>query len=134
MADIGGDHSLCAVLDEGSPDYLADIHRRVNLFVMEGGLVLTLFADRTDGSYLERKETGLIWHYEHTDSEFGQYQAKDLYGHLEVTLGGSHQVRLNTWTIVTDSLSAGRNFEQEQAPRGEDVPHGQGNVRGALAV
>lgn len=93
MANIGGDHPLCALLDAGSANHPPDLHRYNKV---TGLLLLThSCADRTDGSYIEKKETGLTWHYEHTDTEFGTYQAKDLFGHLEVTLAGSLQVRLS---------------------------------------
>lgn len=69
-------------------------HHLIIIIFISHKHISSIHIDRTDGSYIEKKETGLTWHYEHTDSEFGTYQAKDLFGHLEVTLGGSHQAEV----------------------------------------
>lgn len=51
--------------------------------------VFRTFTEKTDGSYIEQKETSISWHYENADPDFGHYQAKDAYGHLEMTLTNS---------------------------------------------
>ncbi len=51
--------------------------------------ILQTFTERTDGSYVEKKETGLTWHYRDADPDFGVFQAKDLYGHLEIVLANT---------------------------------------------
>jgi trehalose 6-phosphate synthase/phosphatase len=50
---------------------------------------LDIYTDRTDGSWTERSICSLAWHYGNADPSFGAYQAKDLYGHLEVVLDGT---------------------------------------------
>ncbi|CAO2202036.1 unnamed protein product [Urochloa humidicola] len=44
--------------------------------------VMKHYADVTDGSYIEAKETALVWHYEEADPDFGSCQAKELQDHL----------------------------------------------------
>jgi trehalose-6-phosphatase len=51
--------------------------------------ILQTFTERTDGSYVEKKETGMTWHYRDADPDFGVFQAKDLYGHLEIVLANT---------------------------------------------
>ena len=45
--------------------------------------VMRLYTEATDGSYIETKESGLVWHYCDADPEFGTWQAKQLLDHLE---------------------------------------------------
>lgn len=68
--------------------------------------IMQLYTDRTDGSYIEEKSAGLVWHYLAADPEFGQWQAKEMHDHLESILvsfnvqviagHGWLQVRLST--------------------------------------
>lgn len=68
--------------------------------------IMQLYTDRTDGSYIEEKSAGLVWHYLAADPEFGQWQAKEMHDHLESLLAvynvqvisghGWLQVRLST--------------------------------------
>ncbi|GBG69704.1 hypothetical protein CBR_g4535 [Chara braunii] len=44
--------------------------------------VFEYFSKRTPGSYLESRETSLIWNYKYADVEFGRVQARDLLQHL----------------------------------------------------
>ncbi|EEF29201.1 trehalose-6-phosphate synthase, putative [Ricinus communis] len=48
--------------------------------------VLKLYTEATDGSFIEHKESALVWHYTETDSHFGISQAKELLDHLENVL------------------------------------------------
>lgn len=48
--------------------------------------IMQLYTDRTDGSYIEEKTAGLVWHYLAADPEFGQWQSKELHDHLESIL------------------------------------------------
>ena len=38
--------------------------------------VLEHYVECTDGSYLEKKESALVWHYKDADPDFGSWQAK----------------------------------------------------------
>jgi hypothetical protein len=42
--------------------------------------------ESTDGSWIEAKESGLVWHYRDADPDFGNWQAKELMDHLEDVL------------------------------------------------
>jgi hypothetical protein len=48
--------------------------------------VMKYYCDVTDGSYIEAKETALVWHYEEADPVFGPRQAKELQYHLRDVL------------------------------------------------
>ncbi|CAM9812881.1 unnamed protein product [Discosporangium mesarthrocarpum] len=55
--------------------------------------ILQSFTDRTPGSFLELKDSGLTWHFQDTDPDFGQTQAKNLQLHFEQMLQ-DEQVRV----------------------------------------
>ena len=48
--------------------------------------VLKRYTESTDGSYIEVKESALVWHYQDADPDFGSWQAKELLDHLESVL------------------------------------------------
>ncbi|KAJ0761863.1 putative alpha,alpha-trehalose-phosphate synthase (UDP-forming), Trehalose-phosphatase [Helianthus annuus] len=48
--------------------------------------VMNLYTETTDGSYIEKKETAMVWHYEDADKDLGLEQAKELLDHLENVL------------------------------------------------
>ncbi|KAE8721688.1 putative alpha,alpha-trehalose-phosphate synthase 9 [Hibiscus syriacus] len=48
--------------------------------------VMKLYAEATDGSYIESKESALVWHYQDAPPDFGSCQAKELLDHLESVL------------------------------------------------
>ncbi|KAI0511248.1 hypothetical protein KFK09_011873 [Dendrobium nobile] len=48
--------------------------------------VMRHYTEATDGSYIEHKETALVWHHQEADSDFGSCQAKELLDHLENVL------------------------------------------------
>lgn len=86
--------------------------------------IMQLYTERTDGSYIEEKTAGLVWHYLAADPEFGVWQAKEMHDHLEsflvpfnvqvVTGQGWLQVRLatvNKGEMVSHILS-----EMEESP------------------
>ena len=45
-------------------------------------LVFDYFCERTPRSFVERRETSLVWNYKYSDPEFGRLQARDLLQHL----------------------------------------------------
>ncbi|XP_062193565.1 probable alpha,alpha-trehalose-phosphate synthase [UDP-forming] 9 [Phragmites australis] len=45
-------------------------------------LVLKNYTESTDGSYIENKETAMVWHYQNADKKLGPCQAKELFDHL----------------------------------------------------
>jgi len=48
--------------------------------------IMHTYSEKTDGSYVETKHSGISWNYNHADPDYGSWQARDLYSHLEVTL------------------------------------------------
>ncbi|EFJ09908.1 trehalose phosphate synthase [Selaginella moellendorffii] len=48
--------------------------------------VMRQYMDSTDGSYIEAKESALVWHHRDADPDFGSWQAKELLDHLESVL------------------------------------------------
>ncbi|KAH9289343.1 hypothetical protein KI387_033460, partial [Taxus chinensis] len=44
--------------------------------------VLEYFRERTPRSYIESRETSLVWNYKYADVEFGRVQARDMLQHL----------------------------------------------------
>lgn len=48
--------------------------------------VMHLYTESTDGSYMETKESALVWHHKDADMGFGSAQAKEMLEHLESVL------------------------------------------------
>ncbi|CAN8075795.1 unnamed protein product [Agarophyton chilense] len=46
--------------------------------------LMQVYTERTDGSYIEEKSAGLVWHYLAADPEFGNWQSKEMHDHVEV--------------------------------------------------
>eukprot|EP00178_Gracilaria_changii_P016566 TRINITY_DN47789_c0_g1_i1.p1 TRINITY_DN47789_c0_g1~~TRINITY_DN47789_c0_g1_i1.p1 ORF type:complete len:1001 (-),score=112.83 TRINITY_DN47789_c0_g1_i1:3275-6277(-) len=46
--------------------------------------LMQVYTERTDGSYIEEKSAGLVWHYLAADPEFGNWQSKEMHDHIEV--------------------------------------------------
>lgn len=48
--------------------------------------VMALYTEATDGSFIEQKESAMVWHHQEADPHFGSCQAKELLDHLENVL------------------------------------------------
>ncbi|KAL2484098.1 hypothetical protein Fot_45542 [Forsythia ovata] len=48
--------------------------------------IMKLYTEATDGSYIEAKESALVWHHQDADPDFGSSQAKEMLDHLESVL------------------------------------------------
>ncbi|KAJ6923548.1 hypothetical protein NC652_017009 [Populus alba x Populus x berolinensis] len=48
--------------------------------------VMERYTETTDGSFIEPKESALVWHHQDADPDFGSCQAKELLDHLESVL------------------------------------------------
>ncbi|KAF4394662.1 hypothetical protein CsatB_001106 [Cannabis sativa] len=48
--------------------------------------VMKQYTESTDGSYIEKKESAIVWHHRDADPSFGSCQAKELLDHLESVL------------------------------------------------
>ena len=62
--------------------------------------VMKLYMEATDGSYIEPKESALVWHHQDADPDFGSCQAKELLDHLENVLANEPVVVKRGWQIV----------------------------------
>ncbi|KAH9776089.1 putative alpha/alpha-trehalose-phosphate synthase 9 [Citrus sinensis] len=62
--------------------------------------VMKLYTEATDGSYIEKKETALVWHYQDAAPGFGSCQAKELLDHLESVLANEPVVVKRGYNIV----------------------------------
>lgn len=47
---------------------------------------MQVYTETTDGSFIEPKESALVWHHQYADHDFGSCQAKELLSHLESVL------------------------------------------------
>lgn len=75
--------------------------------------VMQLYTESTDGSYIEEKESALVWHHRFADPDFGAWQAKELQDHLEsvlaneaVTVKSGAQIVEVTPQVCIDSIKA----------------------------
>ncbi|KAK9684688.1 hypothetical protein RND81_10G225800 [Saponaria officinalis] len=62
--------------------------------------VMQLYTEATDGSYIESKESALVWHHQDADPDFGSCQAKELLDHLENVLANEPVVVSRGHNIV----------------------------------
>ncbi|KAK9669409.1 hypothetical protein RND81_13G127700 [Saponaria officinalis] len=62
--------------------------------------VMQHYTEATDGSYIERKESALVWHHRDADPDFGSCQAKELLDHLENVLANEPVVVSRGHNIV----------------------------------
>ncbi|KAL3631020.1 putative alpha,alpha-trehalose-phosphate synthase [UDP-forming] 9 [Castilleja foliolosa] len=54
--------------------------------------IMQLYTETTDGSYMEVKDSALVWHHQDADPDFGSCQAKELLNHLENVLANEPAV------------------------------------------
>ncbi|ETO30774.1 trehalose phosphate synthase, partial [Reticulomyxa filosa] len=54
--------------------------------------VLQTYTERTDGSFVERKDTALVWHYHDSDPSYGDIQARELERYLNGLLVPFHNI------------------------------------------
>jgi trehalose 6-phosphate synthase/phosphatase len=57
--------------------------------------LMKAYTERTDGTYIEPKESALVWHYEGADPEYGKMQASELAKYLQKVVEGWHGVDYN---------------------------------------
>ncbi|KAL2510387.1 hypothetical protein Fot_34034 [Forsythia ovata] len=56
------------------------------------GPIMKLYTEATDGSYMEYKESALVWQHRDADPDFGSCQSKELLDHLENVLANEPAV------------------------------------------
>ncbi|KAK6160163.1 hypothetical protein DH2020_003544 [Rehmannia glutinosa] len=54
--------------------------------------IMKQYTEATDGSYMEVKESALVWHHQDADPDFGSCQSKELLDHLENVLANEPAV------------------------------------------
>ncbi|KAK7389044.1 hypothetical protein VNO78_23876 [Psophocarpus tetragonolobus] len=68
--------------------------------------VMRLYTEATDGSYIETKESALVWHYYDADPDFGSWQAKQLLDHLD-NLSANEPVTVKQGKHIIEVMSQG---------------------------
>ncbi|KAH9534724.1 hypothetical protein CY35_17G019300 [Sphagnum magellanicum] len=64
-------------------DWMTTMPEHLNMDWVESvQLVFDYFCERTPRSYVESRETSLVWNYKYADLEFGRVQAQDMLQHL----------------------------------------------------
>eukprot|EP00897_Mesotaenium_endlicherianum_P008101 jgi/Mesen1/7319/ME000376S06482 len=64
-------------------DWMTTMPEHLNMEWVESvQLVFDYFCERTPRSYVEARETSLVWNYKFADVEFGRVQARDMLQHL----------------------------------------------------
>lgn len=64
------------------------------------GPIFKLYTESTDGSFVEEKESAVVWHFQDADPDFGSWQAKELLDHLESVLANEPVVVKSGQQIV----------------------------------
>ena len=72
--------------------------------------VMELYTETTDGSFIEHKETAMVWHHQDSDPHFGTCQAKELLDHLENVLANEPVVVKKGQQIVEVKPQVYKNF------------------------
>ena len=53
------------------------------MWIKQVRLIMKQYKDKTDGSYIEEKESTIIWNHKNAEYEFGKLQAKELKTYLK---------------------------------------------------
>ena len=70
-------------IDKSINDWHQLIHIEDCLWIKQVRLIMEQYNNKTDGSYIDEKESNIIWNYEHSDWMFGKLQAKELSVYLK---------------------------------------------------
>ena len=54
--------------------------------------IFEYYSDRTPGSYIEQKETSIVWHFGFSDRTFGKWQAAECLNHIQNSLGATYAI------------------------------------------
>ena len=54
--------------------------------------IFEYYTDRTPGSYIEQKETSVVWHFGLADQNFGAWQALECSNHIQNALGATYSI------------------------------------------
>ena len=53
------------------------------MWIKQVRLIMELYKEKTDGSYIEEKESNIIWNFRETYYQFGKLQAKELSSYIK---------------------------------------------------
>ncbi|KAJ3415746.1 hypothetical protein HDV05_004210 [Chytridiales sp. JEL 0842] len=78
--------------------------------------IFEFYTDRTPGSYIEQKEVGIVWHYDHADVSFGSWQAGECQNHIQNALGSSFPihtlVKKKSIEVMLRNVNKGMNIRR----------------------
>ena len=63
--------------------------------------IFAYYTERTEGSFIELKESAIAWHYQLADPVFGPFQAKECQNHLDNSISGKFPLEI---LIAKDKL------------------------------
>ena len=74
--------------------------------------IFDYYCQRTEGSYIEQRESSILWKYSQLQIELGQYQAQELYFHLKSVLEHIQEVQIikNKFSIEVRPNNIDRNI------------------------
>ncbi|KAJ6830944.1 putative alpha,alpha-trehalose-phosphate synthase [UDP-forming] 7 [Iris pallida] len=84
--------------------------------------VMNLYMESTDGSYVETKESALVWHHQDADPGFGSAQAKEMLEHLEGVLA-NEPVSVKSGQLIVEVKPQARS-EQRISSRTDPIING----------
>ncbi|KAJ6811809.1 putative alpha,alpha-trehalose-phosphate synthase [UDP-forming] 7 [Iris pallida] len=84
--------------------------------------VMKLYTESTDGSYVETKESALVWHHQDADPGFGSAQAKEMLEHLEGVLA-NEPVSVKSGQLIVEVKPQARS-EQRFSSRTDLIVNG----------
>lgn len=62
--------------------------------------ILETYTEATDGSFVQDKESAVVWHFNNADPDFGVWQSKELLAHLEdLLVGYPVDVHIGNFTV-----------------------------------
>ena len=67
---------------------------------------MDMFARQTQGTYVERHESCLVWQYRDADPDFGEMQATELESQLRLVLAPYGQVRVLRARIPAEAATS----------------------------
>ncbi|KDD73644.1 glycosyltransferase, partial [Helicosporidium sp. ATCC 50920] len=71
-----------SVRDPGSGEWVPALELGDSAWMSAVQLVFEYFCERTPRSFVESRETSIVWNWKYADPEFGRLQARDLLQHL----------------------------------------------------
>lgn len=82
---------LRPIMEPGeTPRWIATVNVEELLWVQDVTTLMDYYTERTPGSFIESKSASITWHYRLSDPEFGSWQAKELFNHLDQTVASKY--------------------------------------------